>query len=61
MESNGPGIDGRVLAAGGALALIAAAVVVPIGIGGNQPVGYAGPSIAAGGVLIATFALVGFE
>lgn len=54
-------IDIRTIAFGGALALVLAVVVLSIGIGGNRPVGYAGPPIAASGLLIATFALLGFE
>lgn len=53
--------DTRTLAIGGILALVVAGVLLSAGIGGTRPVGYPGPPIAASGLLIAVFALLGFE
>ncbi|WP_122090257.1 hypothetical protein [Halalkalicoccus subterraneus] len=61
MISNISGVDSRTLAVSGAFVLIATVVILSIGIDGSQSIGYAGPPIAASGVLIAVFALLGFD
>lgn len=53
-----PLVLGGVLAVGVLVVLVSVGV---IGVGGGRPIGHAGPPIAAGGLLIAAFALLGFE